>query len=131
MYRTTCRRCGSHQAYVRVYRGHGLSRHVSVPLGLFCLVGMIVSGLGWIAKDLLALGTATATIFLEVGAASILLIGLLVFAELQAQRSRGAEGFCGGCGHLWTKPPSQWFTPWYRAVGRSPNGDLDKDGNGH
>jgi len=120
MYRTTCQRCGSHYAYVRVYRGPGLSRYVSVPLGLLCLVGMIVGGLGWMAEELLALGTATATLFLEVGVASILFVGLLMFAELQARRSRGAEGFCGGCGHLWTRPPSQRVHTWNRGTSRSP-----------
>jgi hypothetical protein len=81
---------------------------------------MIVGGLGWIAKDPLASQAATATMFLEVGVASILLFGLLMFAEMQARRSRGVEGFCGSCGVLWTKAPNQRSHTEYRATSGGP-----------
>lgn len=98
-----CPSCGSHHAYMRVSQGPGLSRYVSVPLGLLCLAGMIMGGMGWLAKDPFSLHTATAIIFIEVGVASVLLFGLLLFAEIQARRSRRVDGFCGRCGDRWTE----------------------------
>jgi hypothetical protein len=88
-----------------VHRGPGLSRYFSVPLGILCLVGMIVGGLGWLAAAPLRIETSLVTMLLEVGIGSTLLFGLLIFAEIQARRSREVKGFCGSCGDLWTKAP--------------------------
>ena len=107
MYRTSCPTCGSDRAYLRVCRGPGLSRYVSIPLGLLCLVGIVVGVTGWLAKESLSLQPATATTLLEVGVASFLLLGLLMFAELEAKRTRRVNGFCGSCGDLWTRPLSR------------------------
>ena len=102
MHATTCPRCGSHHAYVRVSRGPGLSGYFSVPLGLLCLVGMIAGGVGWLAKGPLSLPMAVVTTLLDIGVASVLLFGLLMFAEFEARRTRRVEGFCGSCGDRWT-----------------------------
>jgi hypothetical protein len=116
MYRIRCPSCGSRHAYIRRYRGSGLSRYVVAPLGLLCIAGMLVGALAYVAQDTLMLEAARIEILADMGIASLLLLALLILAEIHARRSTTEEGFCGSCGDPWKKTSNQSGNDRYRGI---------------